>query len=72
MLFLNVQQAVPRTILFDKKTGRNLILWPVEEIESLRSQSHEFDKVVVEAGSVVPLDVGSATQVGVIFLILKA
>ncbi|KAF7152746.1 hypothetical protein RHSIM_Rhsim01G0149800 [Rhododendron simsii] len=37
--------VIPRTILLDKKTGNNLILWPVEEIENLRSQSHEFDKV---------------------------
>ncbi|XP_058180673.1 acid beta-fructofuranosidase-like [Rhododendron vialii] len=59
-------QAIPRTILFDKKTGSNLIQWPVEEIESLRSQSHEFDKVVVEAGSVVPLDVGSTTQLDIV------
>lgn len=61
-----MEQAIPRTILFDKKTGTNLIQWPVEEIESLRLQSHEFEKVIVEAGSVVPVDVGTTTQLDIL------
>lgn len=51
-------------VLFDNKTGKNIIQWPVEEIETLRlGNSSEFSEVLVEAGSIVPLDIGSATQV---------
>ncbi|XWS38525.1 hypothetical protein CRYUN_Cryun19dG0138700 [Craigia yunnanensis] len=59
-------QGIPRTILFDKKTGTNLLQWPVEEIESLRLKGNEFNQVTVQAGSVVPLDVGSAAQLDII------
>nr|KJB51893.1 hypothetical protein B456_008G236700 [Gossypium raimondii] len=59
-------QSIPRTILFDKKTGTHLLQWPVEEIESLRLKSYEFNQVKVQAGSVVPLDVGPATQLDII------
>nr|DAD47848.1 TPA_asm: hypothetical protein HUJ06_017785 [Nelumbo nucifera] len=58
-------QSIPRVVLFDQKTGSNLVQWPVEEVESLRLTSTEFDKVVVGAGSVVPLDVGTATQLDI-------
>ncbi|KAL6986068.1 beta-fructofuranosidase [Sarracenia purpurea var. burkii] len=59
-------QGIPRTIKLDKKTGRNLILWPVEEIETLRLKNWEFDKVLVKAGSVVPLDVGKTSQLDIV------
>ncbi|MBA0878976.1 hypothetical protein Goshw_013923 [Gossypium schwendimanii] len=59
-------QSIPRTILFDKKTGTHLLQWPVEEIESLRLKSYEFNQVKVQAGSVVPLEVGPATQLDII------
>ncbi|XP_052210373.1 acid beta-fructofuranosidase 2, vacuolar-like [Diospyros lotus] len=58
-------QAIPRTILFDKKTGMNLLQWPVEEVEELRSKSWEVNNVVVEAGSVVPLDLGPSSQLDI-------
>uniref|UniRef100_A0A5B6ZY93 beta-fructofuranosidase n=1 Tax=Davidia involucrata TaxID=16924 RepID=A0A5B6ZY93_DAVIN len=58
-------QAIPRTILLDRKTGSNILQWPVEEIEKLRVSSREFDKVVMEAGSVMPIDVGTATQLDI-------
>lgn len=56
-------QGIPRTVLFDQKTGSNLLQWPVEEIEKLRLSSKDFNKVEVKAGSVEPLQVGTATQV---------
>ncbi|GMI76367.1 VACUOLAR INVERTASE, vacuolar invertase 2, fructosidase 4 [Hibiscus trionum] len=59
-------QAIPRTILLDSKTGTNLLQWPVEETDSLRSNSTEFEKVSVQAGSVVPLDVGPASQLDIV------
>ncbi|KAE8712942.1 Acid beta-fructofuranosidase [Hibiscus syriacus] len=59
-------QSIPRTILLDQKTGTHLLQWPVEEIESLRLNSYEFNQVTFQAGSVVPLDVGPATQLDII------
>lgn len=52
----------------DKKTGTNILQWPVEEVESLRLTSSEFKDVQVKPGSVVSLDVGTATQVSVLSL----
>jgi beta-fructofuranosidase len=45
------------------KTGTHLLQWPVEDVESLRLSSSVFSGVTVAPGSVVPLDVGKATQV---------
>ncbi|KAJ4712823.1 acid beta-fructofuranosidase-like [Melia azedarach] len=59
-------QGIPRTVLFDPKTGSNLLQWPVEEVDSLRLTSKEFEGVEVKPGSVVPLDVGPATQLDII------
>jgi beta-fructofuranosidase len=53
-------------VLLDTKTGSNLLQWPVEEVDSLRLTSKKFDKVEVKAGSVVPLDVVSATQLDIV------
>ncbi|KAM7499537.1 hypothetical protein LguiA_023951 [Lonicera macranthoides] len=58
-------QTIPRTVVFDYKTRTNIIQWPVEELESLRSSTHEFDDVKVAPGSIVPLSVGSATQLDI-------
>lgn len=59
-------QGIPRTVLLDTKTGSNLLQWPVEEVDSLRLSSKEFDKVEVKAGSVVPLNIVSATQLDIV------
>lgn len=56
-------QAIPRTVLFDVKTGSNLLIWPVEEVESLRLTNKTFTDIVVEKGSTVELDIGDANQV---------
>ena len=56
-------QTIPRTVLFDQKTESNLLQWPVDDVETLRSGSQEFSNISIPAGSVVPLDVGTATQV---------
>lgn len=50
-------------MVFDQKTGTNLLQWPVEEVESLRLSNAIFEGIVVKPGSVVPLDIGPATQV---------
>ncbi|KAL7111394.1 hypothetical protein ACP275_05G084200 [Erythranthe tilingii] len=59
-------QAIPRTIVFDKKTGSNIVQWPVEEIKSLRMNKNVFEKVEAEPGSIVYIDVPSASQVDIV------
>ncbi|KAL0923714.1 hypothetical protein M5K25_007782 [Dendrobium thyrsiflorum] len=53
-------QTIPRTVLFDIKTGKNLLLWPVEEVNSLRFSSKNFTGLQLTAGSVKPLEIASA------------
>ncbi|XP_042389092.1 beta-fructofuranosidase 1-like [Zingiber officinale] len=59
-------QGIPRTVVFDRKTGSNLLQWPVEEVEKLRVDGKEFANITVAAGAVVPLDVGKATQLDIV------
>ncbi|GJU68563.1 1,2-beta-fructan 1F-fructosyltransferase [Tanacetum coccineum] len=54
---------VARTVVLDRKNGTHLLHWPVEEIESLRSNVQKFNEIKLEPGSIGPLDIGSATQV---------
>ncbi|XP_043694930.1 beta-fructofuranosidase, soluble isoenzyme I-like isoform X2 [Telopea speciosissima] len=58
-------QSIPRTVVFDKKTRTNIIQWPVEEVENLRSNSKTFNNITIKAGSIVPLDIGKATQLDI-------
>ncbi|KAL5702552.1 beta-fructofuranosidase [Ranunculus cassubicifolius] len=58
-------QAIPRTVYLDEKTKTNLIQWPVAEIESLRTNKKMFNNIKLEAGSVVPLEVGNASQLDI-------
>lgn len=58
-------QSLPRTVVFDKKTGSNLIQWPVQEVESLRSRHVRFKNVKLAPGTVVPLKVHSASQLDI-------
>lgn len=59
-------QSIPRTVVFDQKTGSNILQWPVEEVESLRQDSFEFN-VKLEPGSIVPVAVNTASQVFTFF-----
>ncbi|KAI3471051.1 hypothetical protein Pfo_027714 [Paulownia fortunei] len=58
-------QSIPRTVVFDQKTGSNILQWPVEEVESLRSDSVEFN-VKLGPGSIVPTVVDSASQLDIV------
>ncbi|XP_058778223.1 acid beta-fructofuranosidase-like [Vicia villosa] len=58
--------GIPRTIVLDKKTGSNLLQWPVEEVESLRMKSNKFENLNVMPGSIVSLDIGTATQLDIV------
>ncbi|VAI52874.1 unnamed protein product [Triticum turgidum subsp. durum] len=55
-------QSIPRTVVLDTKTGSNLLQWPVEEVETLRTNSTNLGGVTVEHGSVFPLSLHRATQ----------
>lgn len=58
-------QTIPRAVTYDNKTGTNILQWPVEEVESLRLNSTEFEDVELGPGSLVPLDIGMATQLDI-------
>lgn len=62
-IFLFGFKAIPRVVSFDVKTGSNLLQWPVNEVEKLRTSCEYFNNIELRAGSVVPLEVPSATQV---------
>ena len=51
--------------MYDERTRHNLLLWPVEEVESLRLSSREFSNIALAPGLVVPLDVHEAGQVDI-------
>nr|GEY43187.1 beta-fructofuranosidase, soluble isoenzyme I-like [Tanacetum cinerariifolium] len=59
-------QTIPREVVFDKKTGTNIIQWPVKEVEKLRSTNTTYEKIALKPGSLVPLDVGLATQLDIV------
>lgn len=63
-VYIYDDQGIPRTVVLDTDTGKNLIQWPVDEIKSLRLSSKKFD-IEVGPGSVVPVDVGTAAQLDI-------
>ncbi|KAK1376393.1 Beta-fructofuranosidase [Heracleum sosnowskyi] len=58
-------QGIPRTILFDHKTGSNLLQWPVEEVNKLRSNKTVFENLEINVGAVVPLEIGLGSQLDI-------
>lgn len=52
-----------RTVVLPRKIGTHLIHYRVEETENLRSYGQEFKEINVEASSIVPVQIRSATQV---------
>ncbi|KQJ92819.1 sucrose:sucrose 1-fructosyltransferase [Brachypodium distachyon] len=59
-------QSLPRTVVLDTKTGSNLLQWPVDEVETLRTNSTDFGGVTVDHGSVFPLRLHRATQLDIL------
>ncbi|VAI00002.1 unnamed protein product [Triticum turgidum subsp. durum] len=55
-------QSVPRTVALDEKTRTNLLLWPVEEIETLRLNATELSDITIETGSVFHVPLRQADQ----------
>uniref|UniRef100_A0A453MRS2 Beta-fructofuranosidase 1 n=1 Tax=Aegilops tauschii subsp. strangulata TaxID=200361 RepID=A0A453MRS2_AEGTS len=58
-------QSTPRTVVLDIKTGSNLLQWPVEEVETLRTNSTDLGGVTNDHGSVFPLSLHRATQLDI-------
>nr|ACC93585.1 beta-fructofuranosidase [Solanum tuberosum] len=58
-------QSIPRTVLYDKKTGTHLLQWPVEEIESLRAGDPIVKQVNLQPGSIELLHVDSAAELDI-------
>ncbi|GMN36965.1 hypothetical protein TIFTF001_006435 [Ficus carica] len=57
-------QAIPRTLLLDK-SGKQLIQWPVPEIEKLRQNKVNFANKPLNKGSVLKVPSVTATQADV-------
>ncbi|KAJ0898378.1 putative 2,1-fructan:2,1-fructan 1-fructosyltransferase [Helianthus annuus] len=59
--------SVPNTDMWEfvdfypVKTRTHLLHWPVEEIESLRYNGQEFNEIELEPGTIIPLEIGTAT-----------
>nr|BDF83223.1 fructan 1-exohydrolase [Allium cepa]BDF83224.1 fructan 1-exohydrolase [Allium cepa]BDI08467.1 fructan 1-exohydrolase [Allium cepa] len=58
-------QGIPRTVLYDLNTKTHLLTWPVEEVESLRTEHRDFSGITVDAGKTMELNVGGAAQLDV-------
>ncbi|VAI68194.1 unnamed protein product [Triticum turgidum subsp. durum] len=58
-------QSVPRTIALDEKTRTNLLLWPVEEIETLRLNATKLSDVTLNTGSVIHIPLRQGTQLDI-------
>ena len=58
-------QSIPRTVVLDTKTGSNLLQWPVQEVETLRTNSTDLGRVTIDHGSVFPLSLHRATQLDI-------
>uniref|UniRef100_A0A0C9S227 TSA: Wollemia nobilis Ref_Wollemi_Transcript_21962_2474 transcribed RNA sequence n=1 Tax=Wollemia nobilis TaxID=56998 RepID=A0A0C9S227_9CONI len=58
-------QTIPRKVWFDSKTKANILQWPVEEIDELRSGKLELENVVLPPGSVVKVNTSAAAQMDI-------
>nr|AAG36767.1 sucrose:fructan 6-fructosyltransferase [Poa secunda var. ampla] len=58
-------QSIPRTVALDKKTWTNLLLWPVQEIETLRANATAFNGITIDTGSVFLLPIRQGTQLDI-------
>ncbi|KAM3297123.1 hypothetical protein ACQJBY_039146 [Aegilops geniculata] len=65
MLYGVILQSIPRTVVLDTKTGSNLLQWPVQEVETLRTNSTDLGRVTIDHGSVFPLSLHRTTQLDI-------
>lgn len=68
-LFLGfILQAIPRSLWLDK-SGKQLVQWPIAEVERLRGHQVELPSKLLEEGSV--LEVTGITAAQVSFFVYK-
>jgi len=58
-------QTVPRALWFDDKTKANIIQWPIEEIDELRSVELVVENELLQPGSVVEVDATEGSQLDI-------
>jgi len=58
-------QSIPRTVALDEKTRTNLLLWPVEEVDTLRYNTTELTDITLDAGSVLHIPLRQTTQLDI-------
>jgi len=58
-------QSIPRTVALDEKTRTNLLLWPVEEVETLRYNATELTDITIDAGSIFHIPLRQTTQLDI-------
>nr|BAO09621.1 fructosyltransferase [Phleum pratense] len=58
-------QSIPRTVTLDEKTRTNLLLWPVEEVETLRSNATEISGITLDTSSVFHIPLRQSSQLDI-------
>ncbi|CAM6125699.1 unnamed protein product [Calypogeia fissa] len=64
-------QAIPRVIWLDGMTSKNLLQWPVEELESLRGAKTSHRDIRLEPTDVIKVAGGDGNQLDVIIVFEK-
>lgn len=56
-------QAIPRQVWLDNKSGKQLIQWPIEEVEKLRGKKISINGEKLVSGSILEVSGITASQV---------
>lgn len=56
-------QAIPRQVWLDNKSGKQLIQWPIEEVEKLRGKKTSINGEKLVSGSILEVSSITASQV---------
>ncbi|CAM6083043.1 unnamed protein product [Calypogeia fissa] len=57
--------GIPRTIWLDEKTNKNLVTWPVEEVNSLRGAKASYQNIQLNEGDVIQVKGGDGSQLDI-------
>ncbi|CAM6115791.1 unnamed protein product [Calypogeia fissa] len=63
--------SIPRTVWLDPKTGKNVLQWPVEEVEALRGAHVSYKDIDLSPTDVVQVDGGDGQQLDVLVSFAK-
>lgn len=58
--------SIPRTVLFDVKTRSNLLQWPIDEVEKLRTNSTTYTNITIDTASYFRLSASRAAQLDIV------